>query len=365
MSKELKFKHFTKEKRKYILASQWDNHKEFILQKVAKKTSQKGIIEALRLERGVNIKLRQLKRQIEQWGVGRRNLNRRQRAYIWTVYRQRRREGKMSTSFRFRIDGRVVTEKQVDAVIYRDGSDIVDSQNSEGHTPGLVYFTPMAMAMASDSVDSTVEGCNHIDKIGGENIDNTAPSALSAIPECQILNQVKPNKCDKSYQTIGIADLLGEQSTKSTSEDLQALCEDVLNSVQGIKAAVSADAGPLPIERQPKDYSAYFATELENRIKYEKRMASLFLQEMDEEKVKSGDTLSAEECYSRVRTRWCARNFSLEECEILRGDIVDPLPLSIYRDLDRFDPNQQRVKVDQRETVFWNEITYLLQTKFG
>ncbi|KAF3117564.1 hypothetical protein TWF103_006290 [Orbilia oligospora] len=284
MSKELKFKHFTKEKRKYILASQWDNHKEFILQKVAKKTSQKGIIEALRLERGVNIKLRQLKRQIEQWGVGRRNLNRRQRAYIWTVYRQRRREGKMSTSFRFRIDGRVVTEKQVDAVIYRDGSDIVDSQNSEGHTPGLVYFTPMAMAMASDSVDSTVEGCNHIDKIGGENIDNTAPSALSAIPECQILNQVKPNKCDKSYQTIGIADLLGEQSTKSTSEDLQALCEDVLNSVQGIKAAVSADAGPLPIERQPKDYSAYFATELENRIKYEKRMASLFLQEMDEEK---------------------------------------------------------------------------------
>ncbi|KAF3189236.1 hypothetical protein TWF225_002992 [Orbilia oligospora] len=355
MSKEFKFKQFTKEKRKYIPASQWDNHKEFILQKVAEKTSQKGIIEALRLERGVNIKLRQLKRQIEQWGVGRRNLNHRQRAYIWTVYRQRRREGKMSTSFRFKVDGRVVTEKQVEAVIYGDGSDIVDSQNSEGQTPGLGYFTPMAMT--GDPVDPTVEDCNRIDKIEGKDIDNTASSAPSAIPECQGLNQMKSKKCDKSHRTIGVAELLGEQSTKSTSEDLQALCEDVLNSVQGIKAAVSADAGPLPIERQPKDYSAYFATELENRIKYEKRMASLFLQEMDEEKVKSGDTLSAEECYSRVRTRWCARNFSLEECEILRGDIVDPLPLSIYRDLDRLDPNQQRVKVDQRETVFWNEIT--------
>ncbi|KAF3284906.1 hypothetical protein TWF970_011182 [Orbilia oligospora] len=293
MSKELKFKQFTKEKRKYTPASQWDSHKEFILQKLAEKTSQKGIIEALRLERGVNIKLRQLKRQIEQWGVGRRNLNRRQRAYIWTVYRQRRREGKMSTSFRFKIDGRVVTEKQVETVIYGDGSDIVDSQNSEGQTPGLVYFTPMAMT--GDPVDPTVEDYNRIDNIEGEDIDNTVSSAPSEIPECQGLNQMKSKKCDKSYQTIGIAELLGERSTKSTCEDLQALCEDVLNSVQGIKAAVSADAGPLPIEQQPKDYSAYFATELENRIKYEKRMASLFLQEMDEEKAKSGDTLSAEE----------------------------------------------------------------------
>ncbi|KAF3159204.1 hypothetical protein TWF788_003974 [Orbilia oligospora] len=173
----------------------------------------------------------------------------------------------MSTSFRFKIDGRVVTEKQVEAVIYGDGSDIdiVDSQNIEGQTPGLVYFTPMAMA--SDSVDSTVEGCNHIDKIGGKDIDNTASFAPPAIPECQSPNQMKLKKFDKLYQTAGIAELLGEQSTKSTSEDLQALCEDVLNSVQGIKAAVSEDAGPLPIERQPKDYSAYFATELENRIK--------------------------------------------------------------------------------------------------
>ncbi|KAF3196719.1 hypothetical protein TWF679_004506 [Orbilia oligospora] len=266
MSTELKFKQFTKEKRKYTPASQWDSHKEFILQKLSEKTSQKGIIEALRLDRGINIKLRQLKRQIEQWGVGRRNLNRRQRAYIWSVYRQRRMEGKMSTSFRFKIDGRVVTEKQVEAVIYGDGSDIdiVDSQNIEGQTPGLVYFTPMAMA--SDSVDSTVEGCNHIDKIGGKDIDNTASFAPPAIPECQSPNQMKLKKFDKLYQTAGIAELLGEQSTKSTSEDLQALCEDVLNSVQGIKAAVSEDAGPLPIERQPKDYSAYFATELENRI---------------------------------------------------------------------------------------------------
>ncbi|RVD82317.1 uncharacterized protein DFL_006746 [Arthrobotrys flagrans] len=386
MSTGLKFKEFTTEKRDYVPSIQWDDYKEFILRKAAEKSSQKAIIDALKREKGVDIKLPQLKRLMAKWGTSKRNLNRRQRNYIRTIYRRRRDEGKPGTTFQFKKDKRVIPDKQVNAALKGGESELLlHDENNDHQTPGLTYFTPMTIS--NDAIDLAAENLvsgtlplaeNHVhtDENGdknlsrtqtwsGKNVDDATSSAvrerlgadgIDSVGEHSLSSDEKlPENIDMPRQ-VEITQPVNERMEEH-SENIQAVCEEILNSAQSAHMAISKGDHP-EMQKQSKDYSARFAADLEERILNEKRRASFFLQQMEEERVRSGGTLGVEECYSLVRERWCHDRGGLnaELNSLFRSDIKDPLPLSVYQQLHQLDPNKGKEDINQPEDTFWKEI---------
>ncbi|KAK6504806.1 hypothetical protein TWF481_006744 [Arthrobotrys musiformis] len=327
MSKDFKFKAFTKEKRGYVPSTQWDEHKEFILEKLAEKNSHGAIIEALRVEKGVNIKERQLKGQLAKWAVSRRNLNPQQRSYIRAVHQRRRDEGKPGTAFQFKTDGRVVPETQVDAALKErerrgDLSNNQNIRNSSGRcqTPGLVYFTPVNFAGVDGSADLCEESDSRTDEGGfvQETLEVVDPEiSSSTVPDDRILNGGPQENVDGQHR-IPETNMPVDRKNEERVQSIEEICNGVLNLVQDANTTASEGANILVLEdtAEPRQsprgyYSALFATCLEKRIATEKQIVSRFLQEADEERVRSGGSLTEEQCYSRVRACWSAKYQSM------------------------------------------------------
>ncbi|KAK6345512.1 hypothetical protein TWF718_007426 [Orbilia javanica] len=341
MSVELKFKAFTKKKRGYIPSIQWDDYKEFILRKAAEKIPYKDIVEALKLEKGVDMKVRQLKDKIKEWGVGRQNLNPRQRTYIRTVHRRRRDEGKPATNFRFKTNGRVIPETQIEAALKESGTDTPGDTKNDCKTPGLVYFTPTPVD--DDSADLLVEGHDHTNENREVDTGDKDPSTLWGATWANTIEDPTQPGDEPVGETETGQSGIGEE--EDNPDAVQTICEEVLNSVQGVymatETAVPDDARRKTIPRVEKNYSIRFAADLDEWIMEERQIASTFWWMMMEARVRSGWTLSLEMCYAHAQ----------KDC--LGHDFLDPLPLQIYLELDDSGAGIQTKRLTPQQNILW------------
>ncbi|KAK6358737.1 hypothetical protein TWF730_008059 [Orbilia blumenaviensis] len=371
------FKFFTGKKRDYVLSNHWNEHKAFIEERLANNSLQE-IIDALKNERGVIIKMHQLKKCLGEWGLGKRNLMRRQRHFIWNVFQQHKSSGTNPSQqpvFFFKSNKQAVPKKQVDEILSGDGSEFLGPQSDEGaKSPGLDYSLPSAID------DSLVAGGHSYDQVGvSENrngqADHMAISATNGMnsnsnsfgteveqllePGAKVVNsdEHSPETLDESGEAPDASKPVG--ATEENLEAVQTICQEILDSVDSAHTAVSEEAEAK--QAQPRDYSAEFAVELENRIAAEKRVAALFLQEMEEERTRSGgaETLDLSECYSRVRARWYQKQPNAEDG--LLPEDFDPLPLSIYQQLHQLDsdPRKQVRNPNKGKFPVWEEMRVL------
>ncbi|KAK6528323.1 hypothetical protein TWF281_009566 [Arthrobotrys megalospora] len=363
MPERVKFKAFTTEKRDYVFSAEWDDHKEFILSKVAVKTSQKEIIAALKVEKGVSIKLPQLKRLLGEWGASRRNLNAKQRNLVWTVSQERKAEGKLSTVFQFKSDGRVVPNTQINAALKWGEEEFPSYQDKDDRSPGLIYSTPIAMGGGSgasthgpvENADSPTEAAA-VSAVGNTTDGNAIGLAeLTPEPNTKESNNRNSEPSRESQQTIESPREIPEKPNE-TFESLEPICQEIVDSVNSTYASVLGSRDAVrPKEGRRKDYSADFATELEERIAATKRAAKLFLQDMSEEAARCGETLSVAECYSRVRACWVEKPKVPHTMITVSGD-PEPLPYAVYRQLDQLNRRERVQSPDQPDVSSWKEI---------
>ncbi|KAF3920280.1 hypothetical protein AA313_de0208779 [Arthrobotrys entomopaga] len=369
-SREFSFKFFTNTKRAYASSTQWDAHREFIEEKLENNVSLRAIIEALKDEKDVTIKMHQLKRCLGDWGLSKRNLMLKQRHFIWSVFRQHK-SGETSVprpKFFFKRDNQVVSEEQVDEVLKENESIFLGYQNHNGKSPGLSYSI---QPTGEDTL--SIDNSDHVDEnendFGGA-ITNSPINETSTGIRGNTNRQTEQNstpELDLDAGALNERDHISEgmnesneatelpnpiEKTEESPEAVQTVCQEILDSVDSFHTAVSITGEVESAQRQQRDYSVEFSVELEEWIAHEKRVASLFLQNMDEERVRSNGTLDTSECYSRVRARW----YQKPPDASIPVD-WDPLPYPIYRQLQHLDTGlSKRVRAPRHNLAVWEEM---------
>ncbi|KAF3166190.1 hypothetical protein TWF788_000563 [Orbilia oligospora] len=374
MSMGLNFKFFTNKKRAHVPSTQWNEYKEFIENKLESNSSLQAIIDALKDEKGVTIKMHQLKRCLGDWGLSKRNLKLKQRHFIWSIFQKHKPEGNSGPRpvFFFKDNNRVVPKSQVESALKGDGSEFQNYKDNDAKSPGLSYAIPLAVPVDGDPA---TENHIHVD----ENRNSHADSIVSpAANETDNANVYEPIELSRESKTSSLkADGLEHQSedvneshettdiprpvdhTEENPEAVRTVCQEILNSVDRIHTnkTVLTSAESETTQERSRDYSAEFSVKLEEWIALEKRVASSFLQEVEEEKARSEGpgmrVLDRLECYSRVRARWYKK-----QLDTTSPVDWDPLPYLIYQELHQLntDPSKRLRNPNRRNFAVWEEM---------
>ncbi|KAK6341412.1 hypothetical protein TWF696_008488 [Orbilia brochopaga] len=124
-------------KRAYMSMSSWDNIRGFVETAIENGQSQKRLLASLQ-QQNIPIKMHQLKRLLNEWGLSDRNIRQRNRKYIFETDKRLREEGKVVRGWKFGDTGQRIKDTQLVRIRESAEAEFEDVQA----TPGVLIPSP-------------------------------------------------------------------------------------------------------------------------------------------------------------------------------------------------------------------------------
>ncbi|KAK6346657.1 hypothetical protein TWF696_006776 [Orbilia brochopaga] len=319
------------QKRAYRSREAWSEHKDLVFSLLRKKASQQDIVTALRVERGFETNLNQLKAQLKFWGMSKRNLNGSQRKWIHQMQQKRHLEGK-ETSFIFGDTGVQVGDAQLASI----------SKQHESDFPAALPASPGEIEVVTPPPDNAnIEDDQDIDdpfvetprerqqwksyqtilpKDAAENITNSIriPAVGGHVADkVNVSISATPTQCENA------AIQPSEREAPNASISFDEIYEKVMRRLDTFHLAANAfTAETPPVVNENRDYPGpnrdEYADDLRAWMEKEYDFAEAFINCIDMTMRLSGGALTFSHCRDYVVEAW------------VRQEDVDPLPHHIY-----------------------------------